>query len=413
MKPTLDRTPTSTKEQVRQVFREEYGEEPEHFFDQFDYKPFASASLAQVHVAYLKSGQKVAVKVQHPHLAKTARADAETVSFFAKVLNKIFPDFDYLWLANEIKLNLPKELNFMNEGENAERCHDTMFDCDAAVVVPHIFWDVTTSRILTMEFMEGCKVNDLKAIQKMGLNPKEVAEAVCEAFNHQIFLKGDVHCDPHPGNIFVRRRDPSLDKKRWDGRKKKGVVELVLLDHGLYSSLSDQFRIRYCALWKAVVSSDIEGIRKTSALLNAESLFPLLASVLTASPWEQISSGAFSTDIKPHQFEEIRGRARKHVKEIGKLLATLPREMLLLLKTNDCLRAIDFQLGCPTNSDIIRMRYCLRGLIEHERKINPGFRTWFKTEWEWCQMQFRIVTFRMMVWLSHVIHPWLSHQSAL
>ncbi|GMI72598.1 ABC2 homolog 9 [Hibiscus trionum] len=91
-------------------------------FNEFDPEPIASASLAQVHVARTRDGQKVAVKVQHTHMTDTAAADQATVEFLVNTLHWLFPSFDYRWLVAEIRESLPKELDFLIEAKNSMIC---------------------------------------------------------------------------------------------------------------------------------------------------------------------------------------------------------------------------------------------------------------------------------------------------
>lgn len=117
------RCPLSDLDHVRTVIQEDLGADPEEIFADFSPQPIASASLAQVHTATLRStGERVAVKVQHAGLREGAAADIATIDFLVRTLHSLFPDFDYGWLVEEIKDNLPNELDFRLEVQNAERC---------------------------------------------------------------------------------------------------------------------------------------------------------------------------------------------------------------------------------------------------------------------------------------------------
>ena len=100
-----------------------------------------------------------------------------------------------------------------------------------------------------------------------------------------IFQHGFMHCDPHPGNVLVRRKDLTSSE-----------VEVVLLDHGLYQQLTDSFRLTYCRLWQALITKDIAAIKTHCLELNAGELYPLLACVVTARTWENIEGGITSTE---------------------------------------------------------------------------------------------------------------------
>ncbi|GJZ47287.1 putative ABC1 protein [Tanacetum coccineum] len=175
----LNRCPTSSYDQVCQVVKKELGGEPEEIFDEFDPVPIASASLAQVHVARTHEGQKVAVKVQHMHMTDTAAADYATVEFIINTLHWLFPSFDYRWLVDEVHDSLPKELDFLNEAKNSIKCMDNFRKLSPHIAdyvyAPKVYWNLSTTKLLTMEFVEGAEVNDLKSIQKLGINPHDIA----------------------------------------------------------------------------------------------------------------------------------------------------------------------------------------------------------------------------------------------
>ncbi|KAK9049751.1 hypothetical protein SSX86_031280 [Deinandra increscens subsp. villosa] len=206
----LNRCPTSSYDQVCQVVKKELGGPPEEIFEEFDPVPIASASLAQVHVARTHQGQKVAVKVQHMHMTDTAAADYATVELIVNTLHRLFPSFDYRWLVDEVHDSLPKvrELDFINEANNSIKCMDNFRRLSPHIAeyvyAPAVYWNLSTSKLLTMEFVEGAQVNDKKSIQKLGINPHDIARLVSRTFAEMMFKHGFVHCDPHFANLLVR-----------------------------------------------------------------------------------------------------------------------------------------------------------------------------------------------------------------
>ena len=167
----FDDTPRSKYEDVRRVIEEDLGGKIDEIFDQFNSTPIASASLAQVHVAYDKeTGRKLAVKVQHAGLRETSVGDIFAVTSVVRAIDFLFEDFTFGWIADEIAPQLPKELDFMREGKNAERAAEDIKKSGLPCIIPKIIWNKTSSRVLTMEFEEGFKATDLRAIEKAGLN---------------------------------------------------------------------------------------------------------------------------------------------------------------------------------------------------------------------------------------------------
>ncbi|GJN23649.1 hypothetical protein PR202_gb11314 [Eleusine coracana subsp. coracana] len=207
----LKRCPVSSIEQVRGVFAKDLGESPETVFAEFDPVPLASASLAQVHAARTHDGQKVAVKVQHDHLADTGVVDIATVELLVNVLHYIFPSFDYRWLVDEVRESAPKELDFLNEAKNSEKCLVNFRRLSphiaGSIYAPKVYWTLSTSRILTMEFMDAKEITDVRGIKETGMHPADVSNLVSKAFAEMIFKHGFVHCDPHAANM-MRSRAP-------------------------------------------------------------------------------------------------------------------------------------------------------------------------------------------------------------
>lgn len=142
------------------VIREELGE-PSVLFSEFDQKPLGAASLAQVYRARLaQNGQEVAVKVQHRRVKAHSFVDTETMEVLVNVAALLFPEFKLLWLVEEMKRNLPKELDFIHEGLNADRLR-RMFQATKYLKIPEIVWSLTTDRVLTMEYCVGGSITDL------------------------------------------------------------------------------------------------------------------------------------------------------------------------------------------------------------------------------------------------------------
>eukprot|EP00879_Flechtneria_rotunda_P031719 GHRR01034673.1.p1 GENE.GHRR01034673.1~~GHRR01034673.1.p1 ORF type:complete len:438 (+),score=116.78 GHRR01034673.1:236-1549(+) len=275
----LDKCPVSPWFEIRRTITEDLGAPPEQLFKQFEPTPIASASLAQVHVAYGHDGRKLAVKVQHYGLRESCAADVATIEFLVRAVKVMFPDFDYMWLVDEIKHNLPLELDFMHEISNAVRCRQNLNSPKSTVAkrvhIPEVYPNLTSHRVLTMEFIDGVQVTDKQGLQRLGVSPRNLAQLVSETFNEMIFIHGDVHCDPHAANMLVRR-DPG------------GSSQLVLLDHGLYRQIDDDFRREYAALWQALILADKQGIKQHAESMNAGDAYPLFAAMLTMRPWDQV-----------------------------------------------------------------------------------------------------------------------------
>ncbi|KAJ6726924.1 ABC1 FAMILY PROTEIN [Salix purpurea] len=403
----LNKCPVSSYDQVCEVFKKELGETPDKIFEEFDPVPIASASLAQVHVARTHDGQKVAVKVQHTHMTDTATADRATVEVIVNTLHSVFPSFDYRWLIDEIRESLPKELDFLVEAKNSEKCLENFRKLSphiaGYVYAPKVHWNLSTSKLLTMEFMDGAHVNDVKTIQKLGIQPNEVATLVSQAFAEMMFRHGFVHCDPHAANLIVR---PLPSGKRTILGKRK--PQLVLLDHGLYKELDFTTRFNYAALWKALIFSDANGIKENSVRLGAgEDLYALFAAILTMKPWNRIIDPSVDhLVIKGDDMErsERQMYASQFFPQISELLRRLPRVILLMLKTNDCLRSVNSCLlqGSSLETFFIIGKVSSEAVIEAKKLQRKSLLSRLDVLLEEILLEVRLLGMQIALWLLHL-----------
>ncbi|XP_063146249.1 aarF domain-containing protein kinase 1 isoform X1 [Candoia aspera] len=356
--------PQSSRQEIEQVIQEDLGKGINELFASFEDVPLGAASLAQVHKAVLHDGRTVAVKVQHPKVQAQSSKDILLMEILILVVKQIFPDFEFMWLVEEAKKNLPLELDFLNEGKNAEKVA-YMLRCFDFLKVPKIYWELSTRRVLFMEFMEGGQVNDKDYMERNCINVSEISRNLGKIYSEMIFVNGFVHCDPHPGNVLVRKC------------RATGKSNIILLDHGLYQVLTDSFRLDYCRLWQALIKADMKKIKKYSQRLGAGDLYPLFACMLTARSWESVNRGIDRLPVTTKEDVEIRTNAATYLPQITKLLSNVPRQMLLLLKTNDLLRGIESALQTRANaSSFLNMsRCCIRAVsVYQRRKSNSLFR---------------------------------------
>ncbi|XP_065542034.1 aarF domain-containing protein kinase 1 isoform X2 [Lathamus discolor] len=356
LKVLHNQAPQSTRQEIEQVIREDLGKEIKELFVSFEYTPLGAASLAQVHKAVLQDGRTVAVKIQHPKVQAQSSKDILLIEVLLLVVKQIFPDFEFMWLVEEAKKNLPLELDFLHEGRNAEKVAD-MFKNFDFLKVPRIYWELSSSRVLLMEFMEGGQVNDRAYMERNGIDVNEISRNLGKLYSEMIFVNGFVHCDPHPGNVLVRKCPAS------------GKAHIILLDHGLYQVLSESFRMDYCRLWQALIKADMKRVQKYSRRLGAGDMYPLFACVVTARSWEAVNRGIDKSPVSASEDMEIRSNTAAYLPQITQLLNNVPRQMLLLLKTNDLLRGIELALNTRASaSSFLNMsRCCIRAVSKYQR----------------------------------------------
>src|SRR5688572_25955692 len=233
-----DRVPPRPFEQVVAQIEQELGEHPDEIFDDFARTPIAAASLAQVHRARTKAGDDVAVKVQYRGIERVVETDLRNLSILVRLLARIERDFDFRILMDEVNRYVPRELDFVLEGQSAERVANAL-ENRADVLVPRVYWEHTARRVLVTEFIDGIKISDIPALLEAGIDPNQVALIMTEAYCEQILVHGFFHADPHPGNLLVL----------------PGPV-VVFIDFGLSKELPVSFRLNYAKLSLAVMRQD-------------------------------------------------------------------------------------------------------------------------------------------------------------
>ncbi|XP_033735556.1 aarF domain-containing protein kinase 1-like [Pecten maximus] len=387
MKVLHNQAPQSDLTDLQKVVEEDLGKKIGELFIDFESEPIGTASLAQVHKATLKDGQVVAVKIQHPKVKARSYVDIKTMELLVRGLAIMFPGFQYMWLAEETKKNLPLELDFLKEGTNCETVAK-QFKHFSFLKVPKIFWNLSSGRVLTMEYFEGGKVDDREYMERHGIPVNEVSRKLGKLYSEMIFVQGYVHCDPHPGNVLVRNTESGVD--------------IILLDHGLYQSLTDDFRLHYCKMWMAMINADVEGIKEHAIALNVGDLYGLFACMLAARSWSSITSGMGNTKITQDETDEIKSYAAALLIQISDLLNRVPRQLLLILKTNDVLRGIETSLQTRANatSFINMSRCCVRAVAADKlQKCHTNLeilKVKLGCQWQLC----KIGVYEMFLWLK-------------
>jgi predicted unusual protein kinase regulating ubiquinone biosynthesis (AarF/ABC1/UbiB family) len=239
-----DRVPPREHAVVRKTVERELGVPIEEIFEFFSTAPIASASLAQVHEARLHGGERVAVKVQYPEIERLVRDDLRNLRVLFRAVDVLERDFDLMPLIEELGTYVPRELNFVNEGRNAEAI-GRFFKHRDDVAVPRIHWELTTRRVLVMDFVEGIKITDVEGLRAACLDPEAVVRILVEAYCEQVFVYGFFHADPHPGNLIVQ---PAED----------GSPRLVFVDFGLAKDLPPLFRETVVAFAEALLTGEVD-----------------------------------------------------------------------------------------------------------------------------------------------------------
>jgi len=174
-------------------------------FSEFDEIPLAAASIGQVHKAKLKTGEKVAVKIQRPNIRKIVEDDLDILRTLAELAERHITDakiYNLVGFVEEFAKAIRNELDYTLEARNMERFAHNFAD-DNTVHIPKVYWEYSTGRIITMEFVEGIKVSHIDELRRNGYDTKSIAYKGAQAYLKQIFTHRFFHGDPHPGNIFI------------------------------------------------------------------------------------------------------------------------------------------------------------------------------------------------------------------
>ena len=192
-----------------EVAEKELGKKVSELFASFECNAFASASMAQVHRAVLKTGEKVVLKIQRPGIKKIIEADIKVMLYMAEVFSKRIPSlksFDPIGLVRTFEESIIKELDFIHESVNIRRFHENFLideSDDGYIHSPKTFPEYTTSRVLTMEYIDGVKISNIEKLHSNGYKPELIGNRLALSFFKQVFNYGFFHADPHPGNLLV------------------------------------------------------------------------------------------------------------------------------------------------------------------------------------------------------------------
>ncbi|GAY55085.1 hypothetical protein CUMW_161770 [Citrus unshiu] len=270
-----DRVPAFSPEKARHFIKNELGAPIEQFFKTFEDRPIAAASLGQVHRAILHNGEKVVVKVQRPGLKRLFDIDLRNLKLIAEYFQRSEtfggPTRDWIGIYDECATILYQEIDYINEGKNADRFRRD-FRNIKWVRVPLVFWDYTATKVLTLEYVPGVKINELKALDLQGYNRSQIASRAIEAYLNQILKTGFFHADPHPGNLAV-----DLDEA------------LIYYDFGMMGEIKSFTRERLLDLFYAVYEKDAKKVRRSVQFF--------LDNLLSQSPDQQQTLAAIGEDL--------------------------------------------------------------------------------------------------------------------
>ncbi|MEO7094544.1 MAG: AarF/UbiB family protein, partial [Polyangiales bacterium] len=243
-----DDVPPRPFEEIEERVQKELGAHPDQLFVSFERVPIAAASLGQVHEAMLADGTRCAVKVQHCDIEEIVALDLVAIRKIMNIVQWFVPVQGLDNYYREIRELILQELDFKREAQNILRIRK-IFEGDDHVDTPLVIERLSAQRVLTLSFVEGVKVGDVKELDRLGIDRKDLARQIVHAFCQMIFMDGVYHADPHPGNLLV---DKLPD----------GTSKLVLIDFGAVAELSPQMKEGIPEFLEGVLRRDTDRLIK-------------------------------------------------------------------------------------------------------------------------------------------------------
>lgn len=255
-----DQLPPFPTDQAMAIVREELGREIPSMFREISPQPIAAASLGQVYRARLHNGEEVAIKVQRPNLYPLITLDLCLMRWGAKTFGGYLPlnlGHDLSLIIDEFGTKLFEEMDYQNEGHNAER-FAANFAGDPEVKVPSIYWDYSDRHVLTLEWINGYKLTDVEAAKRSGLDSDAVIRICVTAGLRQLLEFGLFHADPHPGNLFAMPPEPGTDLP---GR-------MAFIDFGMMDQLEEWMKEKIVDSVVHLINQDYEELAKDFVVLG-------------------------------------------------------------------------------------------------------------------------------------------------
>ena len=242
-----DKVPPFEFKKVKQTIENAYSKKISSVFKEFNEKPVASASVAQVHFAILHNGEKVAVKILRPNIESEVKKDIKLLHLIANILYKIWSDGKRLKpdeVVSEFERHTQSELNLLLEAGHCSHLGENFKD-KKLLVVPSVFWDYCHEKVMVMERMDGIPISNIDAIKNNKINLSELAKNGVEIFFTQVFRDGFFHADMHPGNIQVAKSG-----------------KYIAMDFGIMGTLNDQDKLYLAKNFAAFFKRDYREVAR-------------------------------------------------------------------------------------------------------------------------------------------------------
>jgi ubiquinone biosynthesis protein len=350
-----DAVPPVPFPEVVGLLQEEFRRDVKEVFEEFISEPVASASIAQAHLARINTGEEVIVKVQRPRIRETILHDIAIMEHLSRLLVRHIPEarlYNPVGLVEEFRKTILRELDFQREGRNTDRLRHNMQEVEG-VRIPHVFWEYSTPRVLTVEYVVGQGLRE--AIARPAEDRHRIATHLYTAFLKQIFEDGFFHGDPHPGNLLFSA----------DGTA-------CLLDFGIVGRIDRERLVGLGSMFLAVMDQDVEAFLDECTALG---LMPAeLNRQESQSEIEELLAEYFDLPLGEISLGQILGTlfelGRKHRLRVPSNLVVLGKTFLTL---EAVIRAIDpgFALIDGARWEVERL---VRGRLSPDALLRTGRR---------------------------------------
>ncbi len=334
--------PVDDYETVKKTIESEFSKPIDEIFDEFSEKPIASASIGQVHTAFLNN-KFVAVKVQHPDIKKTLKSDIRIMKIIANRLDnrlEVAKAYNLPGIVEVFEKDMKKELDYKFEAMNAVHLNDLLKNDE--VYVPEVYLEYTTNKVLTMEYVDGVSLNTVLKSKDDKYDKKHIAVQGADSFIKQIFIHGFYHADPHPGNIFVIENNT-----------------VAFVDFGMMGHLDDDLREDLAKLFIFITEGDAK-------LLTKQLMY--MGIVEDTDDYKQIEYEITMLLDRYYgmQFNEISGVLRGLIEDdmLNEYGVVLPRDLMMVIRTIYMIDDVGKDLDPSFNTTEIVRPYAMRMLAD-------------------------------------------------
>ncbi|HIH35109.1 MAG TPA: AarF/ABC1/UbiB kinase family protein [Methanosphaera sp.] len=334
--------PVDDYETVKKIVEKEFSKPIDEIFDEFSEEPIASASIGQVHTAFLDNNY-VAVKVQHPGIKKTVKSDIRIMKIIANRLDNsldIAKSYNLPGLVEVFERDIKKELDYKFEAMNAIHLYDLLKDDE--VYVPKVYKEYTTSKVLTMEYVDGVSLNTVLSSNDDKYDKEKIAMEGADSFIKQVLEYGFYHADPHPGNIFVLENS-----------------SVAFVDFGMMGHLDDDLREDLAKLFIFISEGDAK-------LLTKQLMY--MGIVDDSNDYKDIEYEILQLLDRYYgiQFNDISGVLRGLIEDdlLNEYGVVLPRDLMMVIRTLSMVDDVGRSLCPDFNTTEIVKPYALKMLVD-------------------------------------------------